>query len=83
MRMVLEGMFCGTEHATQRAGVAGTSCVLGLYMIVEVCGLGDQTALCALPLASAQIDHQGADLLLYICGAEHWGEPRGGGQVTF
>ena len=73
MRMVLEGMFCGTEHSTQRTGVACTGCVLGLYVIVEVCGLGDQTTLCALPLPSAQIDHQGADLLLYICGAECWG----------
>ena len=82
MRMVLEGMFCGTEHATQRTGVACTSCVLGLYVIVEVCGLGDQTTLCALPLPPAQIDHQGADLLLYICGAEHLGRAMVG-QVTF
>ena len=57
MRVVLQSVFCGTKMSALGASVSGPCSVLCLNVIVQVGGLGDQVAHCALPLPATQTNH--------------------------
>ena len=67
MRVVLQSMFCGTKMSALGAGVSGPRCVFCFNVIVQVGGLGDQLAHCALPLPAPQSNHHGPDGIFDIC----------------
>ena len=68
MRVVLQSVLCGAKVSTLGARVSSASRVLRLNVIVQVGGLGDQVAHCALPLTTAQCNHHRTDFSFDIWG---------------
>ena len=67
MCVVLQSVFCGTEMSALGASVSGPRRVFCLNVIVQVGGLGDQLAHCALPLPAPQSNHHRPDGSFNIC----------------
>ena len=67
MRVVLQSVFCGTKLSALGTSVSGPRRVFCLNVIVQVGGLGDQLAHCALPLAATQSNHHRPDCSFDIC----------------
>ena len=67
MRVVLQSVFCCAKMSALGASMPGPRRVLCLNVIVQVGGLGDQLAHCALPLAAPQSNHHRPDYSFDIC----------------
>ena len=67
MCVVLQSVFCGTKMSALGASVSGPRRVFCLNVIVQVGGLGDQLAHCALPLPAPQSNHHRPDGSFNIC----------------